>query len=148
LFKTIFRSRSIWTSIRLIGRCYWTDRGDPTRGNTMNRAPMDPEADNCKEPEILFTHLMEGIGLALVLNGGRMFITDFGGGSTAPISMGRTGGRCCLRKETSPALHTRRCRPNIEPLDTFYVKGGGPLGIWSGPRAWKDSRQRVATSES
>ena len=40
--------------------------------------------------------------------------------------MGRTGGRCCLRKETSPALHTRRCRPDIEPLDTFYVKDGGP----------------------
>ena len=32
-----------------------------------------------KEPEILFTHLMEGIGLALNLKGGRMFITDFGG---------------------------------------------------------------------
>jgi hypothetical protein len=40
--------------------------------------------------------------------------------------MGRTGGRCCLRKETSPALHTRRWRPDIEPLDTFYVKDGGP----------------------
>ena len=21
---------------------YWTDRGDPPRGNTVNRAPMDP----------------------------------------------------------------------------------------------------------
>jgi hypothetical protein len=58
---------------------YWTDRGDPPRGNTVNRAPMDPEAENGKEPEILFTHLMEGIGLALDLKGGRMFITDFGG---------------------------------------------------------------------
>jgi hypothetical protein len=58
---------------------YWTDRGDPPRGNTVNRAPIDPEAENGKEPEILFTHLMEGIGLALDLKGGRMFITDFGG---------------------------------------------------------------------
>ena len=32
-----------------------------------------------KEPEILFTHLMEGIGLALDRKGGRMFITDFAG---------------------------------------------------------------------
>ncbi len=32
-----------------------------------------------KEPEIVFTHLMEAIGLALDLKGGRMFITDFGG---------------------------------------------------------------------
>src|SRR3984885_8751306 len=58
---------------------YWTDRGDPPRGNTVNRAPMDAEADNRKEPEILLTHLMEGIGLALDIKGGRMFITDFGG---------------------------------------------------------------------
>src|SRR5580692_2184361 len=58
---------------------YWTDRGDPPRGNTVNRAPMDQAAENGKEPEILFTHLMEGIGLALDLKGGRMFITDFGG---------------------------------------------------------------------
>jgi hypothetical protein len=58
---------------------YWTDRGDPPRGNTVNRAPMDPEAENGKEPEILFSDLMEGIGLALDLKGGRMFITDFGG---------------------------------------------------------------------
>jgi len=26
----------------------------------------------------------------------------------------RAGGRCWLLKETSPALHTRRCRPDIE----------------------------------
>ncbi len=58
---------------------YWTDRGDPPRGNTVNRAPMDPEAANGREPEILFTHLMEGIGLALDLKNGRMFISDFGG---------------------------------------------------------------------
>src|SRR3984893_18308906 len=58
---------------------YWTDRGDPPRGNTVNRAPMDADAESRKERQILFTHLMEGIGLALDLNGGRMFITDFGG---------------------------------------------------------------------
>ena len=58
---------------------YWTDRGDPPRGNTVNRAPMDPTPGNRKDPEILFSHLMEGIGLALDLKGGRMFITDFAG---------------------------------------------------------------------
>ena len=40
---------------------------------------MDWDAENGKEPEILFTHLMEAIGLALDLKGARMFITDFGG---------------------------------------------------------------------
>src|SRR5712672_1270448 len=58
---------------------YWTDRGDPPRGNTVNRAPMDPKPGASREPEIVFTHLMEGIGLALDLTGGRMFITDLGG---------------------------------------------------------------------
>ena len=59
---------------------YWTDRGDPPRGNTVNRAPMDPaRGDGKKEPEIVFTHLEEGIGIALDLKGGRMFLTDLGG---------------------------------------------------------------------
>jgi hypothetical protein len=58
---------------------YWTDRGDPPRGNTVNRAPMDPAPGPRKDPEILFSHLMEGIGLALDLKGGRMFITDLAG---------------------------------------------------------------------
>jgi DNA-binding beta-propeller fold protein YncE len=58
---------------------YWTDRGDPPRGNTVNRAPMDPAPGNRKDPEILVSHLMEGIGLALDLKGGRMFITDLAG---------------------------------------------------------------------
>jgi DNA-binding beta-propeller fold protein YncE len=58
---------------------YWTDRGDPPRGNTVNRAPMDPKPGSRKEPEILFSHLMEGIGLALDLKGSRMFITDLAG---------------------------------------------------------------------
>lgn len=57
---------------------YWTDRGDPPRGNTVNRAPMDPAQGNGK-PVIIFDHLMEGIGIALDLKGGRMFLTDLGG---------------------------------------------------------------------
>src|SRR5882672_7165360 len=72
---------------------YWTDRGDPPRGNTVNRAPM--VADSRKGaappeivlthsiegpvPDILVTHLMEGIGIALDLKGNRMFVTDLAG---------------------------------------------------------------------
>ena len=54
---------------------YWTDRGDPPRGNTVNRAPIDEKS----APEILITHLMEGIGIALDVPGNRMFVTDFAG---------------------------------------------------------------------
>jgi DNA-binding beta-propeller fold protein YncE len=58
---------------------YWTDRGDPPRGNTVNRALMDPMSGHRKPPEILFSHLMEGIGVALDSKNRRMFVTDFGG---------------------------------------------------------------------
>jgi len=58
---------------------YWTDRGDPPRGNTVNRASMDAKPGDGKEPEIVFNHLMEGIGLSLDLKNGRMFFTDLGG---------------------------------------------------------------------
>ena len=56
---------------------YWTDRGDPPRGNTVNRASIDAKPP---APEILVTHLMEGIGVALDLKGNRMFVTDLAGG--------------------------------------------------------------------
>jgi hypothetical protein len=58
---------------------YWTDRGDPPRGNTVNPAPLDSPPGRRKAPEIVFSHLMEGIGLALDVKGGRMFITDLAG---------------------------------------------------------------------
>jgi hypothetical protein len=55
---------------------YWTDRGDPPRGNTVNRAAIDNKP---VEPEIVVTHLMEGIGIALDVPNDRMFVTDFAG---------------------------------------------------------------------
>ena len=58
---------------------YWTDRGDPPRGNTVNRAPMDAAPGIRKDPEIILTHLMEAIGLSLDLRGERVFLTDLGG---------------------------------------------------------------------
>ena len=54
---------------------YWTDRGDPPRGNTVNRAPVDGKVAS----EIMITHLMEGIGIALDVPGNRVFVTDFAG---------------------------------------------------------------------
>ena len=61
------------------GLLYWTDRGDPPRGNTVNRAPLEAPRGRRPPPEIVFSNLMEGIGLALDPKHGRMFITDFGG---------------------------------------------------------------------
>jgi hypothetical protein len=55
---------------------YWSDRGDPPRGNTVNRASMDSHKG---DPQILVSGLKEGIGMALDLKDGRMFYTDLGG---------------------------------------------------------------------
>jgi hypothetical protein len=54
---------------------YWTDRGDPPRGNTVSRTPIDGQLNE----EIVLDHLMEGVGLALDVRGDRMFVTDLAG---------------------------------------------------------------------
>jgi hypothetical protein len=62
---------------------YWTDRGNPPRGNTVSRAPMDPPGSfdprSRTDQEILITGLAEGIGIALDLPNRRMYFTDLGG---------------------------------------------------------------------
>jgi hypothetical protein len=42
----------------------------------VNRASIDNKP---VEPEIVVTHLMEGIGIALDIPNNRMFVTDFAG---------------------------------------------------------------------
>ena len=58
---------------------YWTDRGDAPKGNTVNRASLDTDFSKHPTPDILLTHLEEGIGIALDLKGNRMFLTDLAG---------------------------------------------------------------------
>src|SRR6266508_1940832 len=58
---------------------YWTDRGDPPRGNTVNRASIGADFTKHPTPDIFLTHLMEGIGIALDFKGDRMFLTDLAG---------------------------------------------------------------------
>ena len=58
---------------------YWTDRGNPPLGNTVNRASVDAPAGKGRAPERIVSDLMEGIGIALDVPGDRMFITDLGG---------------------------------------------------------------------
>jgi hypothetical protein len=54
---------------------YWTDRGDPPRGNTVNRTSIDGKLTQ----DIVLGNLMEGIGIALDVAGDRMFVTDLAG---------------------------------------------------------------------
>ena len=57
---------------------YWTDRGNPPLGNTVNRARIDAKPGE-NEPQIVVSDLMEGIGIALDVPGNRMFVTDLAG---------------------------------------------------------------------
>jgi hypothetical protein len=57
---------------------YWTDRGNPPNGNSVSRAAIDANPKQIK-PEIILTDLMEGIGIALDVRNGRIFVTDLGG---------------------------------------------------------------------
>lgn len=58
---------------------YWTDRGNPPRGNTVSRARLKGDSKGANRQEILVSDLMEGIGLALDVKHGRMFFSDLAG---------------------------------------------------------------------
>ena len=58
---------------------YWTDRGNPPDGNTVNRAAIERLPGKARVPETIVSDLMEGIGVALDVPGDRLFATDLGG---------------------------------------------------------------------
>ena len=87
---------------------YWTDRGDPPRGNTVNRASLDADFKKRPTPEILLTHLMEGIGIALDLKGDRMFLTDLAGTIYSAKLDGSEKKPLLPRREISPESLTQK----------------------------------------
>src|SRR5262249_30013615 len=116
---------------------YWTDRGDPPRGNTVNRAPLDAPPQGRPAPEIVFKHLMEGIGLALDLKGGRMFITDFAGsvytanldGSDKKTLLVAQGNLTGIAYAELPVVHSNGRaainRTTLSPATAQSVEGNG-----------------------
>ena len=58
---------------------YWTDRGDPPKGNTLNRIYIADGHNGDNMIEMLDGNLKEGIGLALDKKNNRAFVTDLGG---------------------------------------------------------------------
>lgn len=59
------------------GTLYWTDRGLPPNGNTLNRASVSGKS--MPAPQILCSGLKAAIGLALDRKNNRVFLTDVGG---------------------------------------------------------------------
>lgn len=61
---------------------YWTDRGDPPFGNTVNAASLNPTertADGHLQRRILVRKLHEGIGIAMDKARGKLYFGDLGG---------------------------------------------------------------------
>jgi sugar lactone lactonase YvrE len=65
---------------------YWTDRGELPRGNTVNKARLDPatgmvvpDENGDKSYRILHSHFNETIGLKLDTNARCVYVTDLGG---------------------------------------------------------------------
>jgi len=58
---------------------YWTDRGDPPTGNTLNRAPIPARGATGGAPEILADGFHEAIGLAVDGDAGVAYVGDLGG---------------------------------------------------------------------
>ncbi|MEW2298318.1 hypothetical protein ABZ719_37520 [Streptomyces sp. NPDC006743] len=60
-------------------RLYWTDRGAPPAGNTLNRAPLPPAGAAGQRPEILADGFQEAIGLAVDGEAGIAYVSDLHG---------------------------------------------------------------------
>jgi hypothetical protein len=59
---------------------YWTDRGDPPTGNTLNKLQLGkPGGENKLTPQILARNMHEAIGLKLDPKNQHIYITDLGG---------------------------------------------------------------------
>jgi hypothetical protein len=56
---------------------YWSDRGAPPTGNSVNRGPLEPAAG--AQREVLATGMHEAIGLALDHRQHRIFVGDLSG---------------------------------------------------------------------
>jgi hypothetical protein len=58
---------------------YWTDRGAPPKGNTLNRAPVPASGEKGADPEVLADGFREAIGLAVDGEAGVVYVSDLGG---------------------------------------------------------------------
>lgn len=61
------------------GHLYWTDRGAPPHGNTLNRAPLPAPGEGGTPPQVLADGFREAIGLAVDAAAGSVYVTDLSG---------------------------------------------------------------------
>jgi hypothetical protein len=85
---------------------YWTDRGDPPMGNTLNRAWItNGQASN---REVVLSGLKEAIGLAIDRKGRRAFVNDLGG-FVHVVSLERPGEAAIVLSGQGPLTGIAYC---------------------------------------
>jgi hypothetical protein len=78
---------------------YWTDRGDPPTGNTLNKLQLGkPSGKNKLTPQILARNMHEAIGLKLDVKNQHIYTTDLGGTVYRFDMSGGTRRRFMMRK--------------------------------------------------
>lgn len=78
------------------GLVYWTDRGAPPRGNTLNCAPIPPLGARGTEVTVLAEDFREPIGLAVDSDAGLAYVGDLSGEIRA-VDLDGTGERRLIR---------------------------------------------------
>lgn len=75
-------------------RLYWTDRGAPPAGNTLNRAPIPAPGERGTEPDILASGFGEAIGLCVNETIGFAWVSALDGNiREVPLPDGPAAGR-------------------------------------------------------
>ena len=82
----------------------------PRRSSARQHRQSRTDRQKAAVPEILITHLMEGIGIALDVPGNRMFVTDFAGSIYSADLDGTERAQLPLRPGQS---HRHRLRRNL-----------------------------------
>lgn len=73
-------------------RIYWTDRGAPIAGNSLNRAPLPAAGEPGGAPEILADGFQEAVGLAVDGEAGIAYVSDLSGSiRMVPLPGGTVG---------------------------------------------------------
>lgn len=58
---------------------YWTDRGDPPRGNTLNKAPIPAVGESGGDVIVVSANYHEAIGLVVDKQAGVVYVSDLSG---------------------------------------------------------------------
>ena len=114
---------------------YWTDRGDPPRGNTVNRAPIDAGANGRPRPRSSSPTSWKASASRSIVEGDRMFMTDLAGsvysarldGSKQSVLLFAQGNLTGIAY-AEPPLEGQHDMTYDKPIRRIAIVGTGVIG--------------------